>query len=179
MIGGRQFRAMIDTGSELNVGAEDIPEKTGMPMDLEGMKWGLKGIHGEPEQLRGVIVDLPMKIGKYEFPHHLFISRHQLNPNWDIILGQPFLQWYACRIDYWRAGHMQLLLWNDGDKERNPHLTLALTDPEDRRNQNSIGKNRGPTRLKEASSNGRYEEAKGTGSSGNAYDEEEYDYEGF
>ncbi|KAJ3710009.1 hypothetical protein C8R42DRAFT_597817 [Lentinula raphanica] len=179
MIGGRQFRAMIDTGSELNVGAEDIPEKTGMPMDLEGMKWGLKGIHGEPEQLRGVIVDLPMKIGKYEFPHHLFISRHQLNPNWDIILGQPFLQWYACRIDYWRAGHMQLLLWNDGDKERNPHLTLALTDPEDRRNQNSIGKNRGPTRLKEASSNGRYEEAKGTGSSGNAYDEEEYEYEGF
>ncbi|KAJ3963277.1 hypothetical protein EV361DRAFT_957271 [Lentinula raphanica] len=38
MIGGRQFRAMIDTGSELNVGADDIPEKTGMPMDLEGMK---------------------------------------------------------------------------------------------------------------------------------------------
>ncbi|KAJ3831058.1 hypothetical protein F5878DRAFT_678207 [Lentinula raphanica] len=92
VIGGKVFRAMIDTGSKLNIGAEDIPEKTEMPMDLEGMKWGLKGIHGEPEQLRGVIVDLPMKIGKYEFPHHLFVSRHQLNPNWDIILRQPFLQ---------------------------------------------------------------------------------------
>ncbi|KAJ3749821.1 hypothetical protein EV360DRAFT_56727 [Lentinula raphanica] len=179
MIGGRQFRAMIDTGSELNVGAEDIPEKTGMPMDLEGMKWGLKGIHGEPEQLRGVIVDLPMKIGKYEFPHHLFISRHQLNPNWDIILGQPFLQWYACRIDYWRAGHMQLLLWNDGDKDRNPHLTLALTDPEDRRNQQAIGKTRIPAKTKEASSNGRYEEAKGASTSGRRWDEEEYGVEGF
>ncbi|KAJ3765220.1 hypothetical protein FB446DRAFT_655560 [Lentinula raphanica] len=140
LIGGRPFKAMIDTGSELNVGSEDIPEKTGLPMDLEGMKWGLKGIHGEPEQLRGVIVDLPMKIGKYEFPHHLFISRHKLNPNWDIILGQPFLQWYACRIDYWRAGHMQLLLWNDGDKDRHPHLTLALTDPDDKRNQNAINR---------------------------------------
>ncbi|KAJ3718869.1 hypothetical protein C8R42DRAFT_560380, partial [Lentinula raphanica] len=138
VIGGKLFRAMIDTGSELNVGSEDIPERTGMPMDLEGMKWGLKGIHGQPEQLRGVIVDVPMKIGKYEFPHHLFISKYRLNPGWDIILGQPFLQWYACRIDYWRAGHMQLLLWNDGDKDRHPHLTLALTDPEDRRNQQTI-----------------------------------------
>ncbi|KAJ3727164.1 hypothetical protein C8R42DRAFT_602890 [Lentinula raphanica] len=178
-IGGRQFRAMIDTGSELNVGAEDIPEKTGMPMDLEGMKWGLKGIHGEPEQLRGVVVDLPMKIGKYEFPHHLFISQHQLNLNWDIILGQPFLQWYTCRIDYWRAGHMQLLLWNDGDKDRNPHLTLALTDPEDRRNQQSIGKPRLP-KAKGASSNGRYEEAKGASSSGRSYEGQDlYGYEGF
>ncbi|KAJ3832517.1 hypothetical protein F5878DRAFT_666502 [Lentinula raphanica] len=177
-IGGRQFRAMIDTGSELNVGAEDIPEKTGMPMDLEGMKWGLKGIHGEPEQLRGVIVDLPMKIGKYEFPHHLFVSRHQLNPNWDIILGQPFLQWYACRIDYWRAGHMQLLLWNDGDKDRNPHLTLALTDPEDRRNQQSIGRTRTP-KGKEASSNGRYEEAKGASSHDRYEEERMFGYEDF
>ncbi|KAJ3816901.1 hypothetical protein F5880DRAFT_1633931 [Lentinula raphanica] len=145
-IRGRAFRAMIDTGSELNVGDEDIPSKTGLPMDLEGMKWGLKGIHGQPEQLRGVIVDLPMKIGKYEFPHHLFISKNKLNPNWDIILGQPFLQWYACRIDYWRAGHMQLLLWNDGDKERVPHITLALTDPEDKRNQNSINRYSGENR---------------------------------
>ncbi|KAJ3765183.1 hypothetical protein FB446DRAFT_655593 [Lentinula raphanica] len=146
MIRGKAFRAMIDTGSELNVGDEDIPTKTGLPMDLEGMKWGLKGIHGQPEQLKGVIVDLPMKIGKYEFPHHLFISKNKLNPNWDIILGQPFLQWYACRIDYWRAGHMQLLLWNDGDKERVPHITLALTDPEDRRNQNSINRYSGEGR---------------------------------
>ncbi|KAJ3831351.1 hypothetical protein F5878DRAFT_667646 [Lentinula raphanica] len=146
IIRGKMFRAMIDTGSELNVGDEDIPSKTGLPMDLEGMKWGLKGIHGQPEQLKGVIVDLPMKIGKYEFPHHLFISRNKLNPNWDIILGQPFLQWYACRIDYWRAGHMQLLLWNDGDKDRVPHITLALTDPEDKRNQNSINKYSGESR---------------------------------
>ncbi|KAJ3765069.1 hypothetical protein FB446DRAFT_795420 [Lentinula raphanica] len=145
-IGGKAFRAMIDTGSELNVGSEEVPNRTGLPMDLEGMKWGLKGIHGQPEQLKGVMVDLPMIIGKYEFPHHLFISRHKLNPNWDIILGQPFLQWYACRIDYWRAGHMQLLLWNDGDKERIPHITLALTDPQDKRNQNSITRHGGESR---------------------------------
>ncbi|KAJ3727670.1 hypothetical protein C8R42DRAFT_572654, partial [Lentinula raphanica] len=139
-IGGKVFRAMIDTGSELNVGSEEVPARTGLPMDLEGMKWGLKGIHGQPEQLRGVMVDVPMIIGKYEFPHHIFISKYKLNPNWDIILGQPFLQWYACRIDYWRAGHMELLLWNDGDKDRVPHLTLALTDPEDKRNQSSINR---------------------------------------
>ncbi|KIK62629.1 hypothetical protein GYMLUDRAFT_58339 [Collybiopsis luxurians FD-317 M1] len=117
---GKSIRAMVDTGPELNLISNEAVKATGLAVDLEGMKWSLKGIHSPMQQLRGVVTDAPF-------------------PNWDIVLGQPFFQWYACSIDYLWGGQMKMLLWQDSAKNCLPHVELTLTDPQDKCNQNSIG----------------------------------------
>ncbi|THU91073.1 hypothetical protein K435DRAFT_674857 [Dendrothele bispora CBS 962.96] len=136
-INGVSLSAMIDSGSELNLMGEDVPERVGLPVDFEGMKWTLTGVNGGPERLRGVVTDVPMKLGKHEFPHHLFVANKPLE-NQDIILGQPFLHWFAARLDYWRTGVVKLYLWKDGDKTNRPTLSIVITDPTDKRNTTAI-----------------------------------------
>ncbi|KAJ3792196.1 hypothetical protein GGU11DRAFT_750380 [Lentinula aff. detonsa] len=136
-INGTEFLAMIDSGSELNVGSYDIPEKGSLPMDFDGMKWKLKGINGDFEQLRGCVLDAKMRIGGHDFSHHIFISRQLLGRH-DIILGQPFLQWFSARLDYERGKHVKLVLWADGNRASRPTLMISITDPEDPRNTTTI-----------------------------------------
>ncbi|KAE9383682.1 hypothetical protein BT96DRAFT_951122 [Gymnopus androsaceus JB14] len=78
-LGGFPFRAMIDSGSELNVVSYFIPEQARLVLDTEGMRWSLKGIHGDAEPLRGVILDAPIQLGSHMFPHHLFVSSQKVN----------------------------------------------------------------------------------------------------
>lgn len=124
----------MDTGSELNVATASFHDRTRLPLDLDGLNWGLKGIHGSTEPLAGICTDVDMWIGKYCFPHHLFINPHIRDKGWDIILGQPFLHWYAARIEYWPSGGMKMCLWNDQDKTRRPHVAIDLINPDDPRN---------------------------------------------
>ncbi|KAJ6456714.1 hypothetical protein C8R45DRAFT_789700, partial [Mycena sanguinolenta] len=56
----------------------------------------------------------------------------------DIILGQPFLQWFASRIDYERNGAVSLYLWKDGDRKVRPTVVISITDPSDPRNTTTI-----------------------------------------
>lgn len=137
-LGDVPFRAMIDTGSELNVASYYVPEQSRQVLDTEGMKWSLKGIHGTAEGLRGIILDADIKLGSHSFPHHIFVSAHKVSNQFDIILGQPFLQWYACRVEYWKAGTVKLFLWKDGDKTKIPHVSVSLIDPNDRRNTQTM-----------------------------------------
>ncbi len=137
-LNGEPFAAMIDTGSELNLASRGVPERANLPLDFQGMRWSLKGIHGVPEQLAGVVTDAPIKLGSHDFPHHLFVSRHKINQKYDLILGQPFLQWYACRLDYWRSGLVKLFLWKEGDKDRKPNVAICITDPTNERNKTNI-----------------------------------------
>ncbi|KAE9393311.1 hypothetical protein BT96DRAFT_943997 [Gymnopus androsaceus JB14] len=133
-LGGVSFRAMIDSGSELNIVSFFVPEHARLVLDTLGMKWSLKGINGDAEPLRGVILDAPIQLGSHNFPHHLFVSSHKVSNNFNIILGQPFLQWYASRLDYWHEGHVKLFLWKDANKRKIPHVSISLTDPKDRQN---------------------------------------------
>lgn len=136
-IGGTDFTAMIDCGSELNLASKSVPPRASLPVDFEGMKWSLKGIHGSPEQLQGCATDVPMRIGRHDFSHHLFVSNQELGLH-DIILGQPFLQWFASRIDYDRNGAVNLYLWKDGDRKMRPTVVISITDPSDPRNTTTI-----------------------------------------
>ena len=77
------FLAMIDTGSELNVTNPSFPQKANTLVDFEGAKRSLRGIHGDLEQLQGIVADAPIKIGSHFFPHHLFVSRHPIGDPWD------------------------------------------------------------------------------------------------
>ncbi|KAJ3740280.1 hypothetical protein DFH05DRAFT_1529593 [Lentinula detonsa] len=147
-INGVEFTAMIDTGSELNVAREHLPEAAGLPMDFDGMRWSLKGIHGDFERLRGCTIDTPMSIGGRTFVHHIFISRNSIGRH-DIILGQPFLQEFSARIEYERGRDCKLLLWENGDRSQGPSLAISITDPNHPRNATSIrmNKNQYPTAL--------------------------------
>jgi hypothetical protein len=136
-IGGAEFSAMIDCGSELNLAGKSVPMRASLPVDFEGMKWSLKGVHGGPEQLQGCSTDVPMRIGRHEFAHHLFVSHQELGQH-DIILGQPFLQWFASRIDYERNGAVSLYLWKEGDRKMRPTVVISITDPSDPRNTTTI-----------------------------------------
>ncbi|KAJ3832211.1 hypothetical protein F5878DRAFT_666780 [Lentinula raphanica] len=136
-INGVEFEAMIDSGSELNVAGNHLPEAASLPMDYDGQRWSLKGIHGEFERLRGCAVNAPIDIGGHDFSHHIFISRQSVG-NHDIILGQPFLQWYSATIQYERGAHARLYLWKDGDRSTNPTLMVSITKPHDERNTAAI-----------------------------------------
>ncbi|THV01501.1 hypothetical protein K435DRAFT_655246 [Dendrothele bispora CBS 962.96] len=136
-INGVSLTAMIDSGSELNLISRDVPDKVGLPIDFEGMKWTLRGVNGGPERLKGVVTDVPMMIGKHEFPHHHFVANAPLESQ-DIILGQPFLTWYAARMEYTRQGKAKIYLWKDGDKSIPPTLSIVITDPANKRNTTVI-----------------------------------------
>ncbi|KAJ7715510.1 hypothetical protein DFH07DRAFT_762754 [Mycena maculata] len=136
-IAGVELTALIDCGSELNLASQSIPARCSLPVDFEGMKWALKGIHGGPEQLRGCATDVPIRIGNHNFPHHLFISHQELGQH-DLILGQPFLQWFAARIDYERSGSVSLYLWKEGNRKVNPTIVVTITDPLDPRNTTTM-----------------------------------------
>jgi len=138
-IGDETFTCLVDGGSELNVCESGVVDRTGVPIDFDGTQWSLKGIHGEPERLKGVAHDVPLTIGSRDFPHHFFVSRHSLGRH-QIILGQPFFQWYAAQIQYHRAGQVKLYLWEDGNEEggRRPSISLTITKPGDPRNATHI-----------------------------------------
>ncbi|KAJ7726788.1 hypothetical protein B0H16DRAFT_1331979 [Mycena metata] len=80
-----------------------------------------------------------MRIGGREFSHHLFVSHQELGPH-DLILGQLFLQWFAARIEYERAGAVTLYLWRDGDRKVPPTIGVTITDPSDPRNTTTISR---------------------------------------
>ena len=135
---GIPFRLMIDSGSELNLGDNSIPDSTQLPLDYLGASWALRGIHGGPEQLRGYIGSAPIIIGEHDFPDHLFISPNDsIGEKFSIILGQPFLTHYSARLDYSPSGRAMLYLWTKQDKERGarPTIGIALTSPSDPRNR--------------------------------------------
>ena len=61
--------------------------------------------------------------------------------NHDAILGQPWIQWFAARIDFDREGTMKMMVWQDGDRANQPTLQLQLTQLDDPRNITALRRN--------------------------------------
>ena len=74
MFGGLNVYFMVDTGSELNLVSRDCYNRTSLPIDLDGTRWSLKGIHGCPVPLGGCVRDVSLTVGGHNFDHHFFIS---------------------------------------------------------------------------------------------------------
>lgn len=130
---GQMIKFMVDTGSELNLIPERLLTLPGLALDFEGSRWALKGVNGAPVGLKGCCMDVPVQIGHHDFDHHFFVSREDMRSH-DAILGQPWIQWYAARIDFDREGTMKMMVWHDGDRSNQPTLQLQLTIPDDPRN---------------------------------------------
>ncbi|KAF9053509.1 hypothetical protein BJ165DRAFT_1325135, partial [Panaeolus papilionaceus] len=136
-IGGFDAKFLVDTGSELNIFPERVLKQTSLALDHAGSRWSLKGVNGGPEGMRGVCQDVPITVGGHRFDHHFFVIAGEMDAQ-DCILGQPWLQWFAARIDLYREGAMQLVLWKDGNRNLRPTLSIQLAKPDDPRNVDSL-----------------------------------------
>ena len=140
---------MIDTGSELNLMAKDFYDRTGLAIDLDGTRWSLKGINGRPVQLGGCVRDAEIKISGRRFDHHVFVSREGTGKQ-EIILGQPWLQWYSASIQYTRQGAMNMRIWQDGDGDKfdcckqGPSILVPLCTPNAPHNTATLNLDHGP-----------------------------------
>jgi hypothetical protein len=134
LIKGQEVRCLVDTGSELNLVSLSLVQSLGLPNDTEGTRWSLSGVNGGSDRLMGLCRDIPMRVGGHNFDHHLFVSR-QSPGRQEIILGQPWIQWFSGRIDFDRDGSMDLRLWEDGDRSHPATISVRLLKPGNERNQ--------------------------------------------
>ncbi|KAF8634385.1 hypothetical protein AX17_004207 [Amanita inopinata Kibby_2008] len=131
VMAGRRVKCMIDTGSELNLISDTLFRQTSLPLETDGVKWSLKGINGEAVPMIGLLRNVPVDIGGHRFDHHFFVSAEGTG-NQEVILGQPWLQWYSANIGYTRQGQIVLRLWKNGctsicpSIRRNPTITIQL-----------------------------------------------------
>ncbi len=109
---------LIDSGSELNIMTMKQAEELALPIDDSGNCWTLKGISGHTMGLEGICWNVPVKIGRIEFPHNFFICQTDLG-NKDMVLGQPWLFSHSSRIDYLHDMGVSLCLqlWENGDRK--------------------------------------------------------------
>ncbi|KAF8240325.1 hypothetical protein L208DRAFT_1233437 [Tricholoma matsutake] len=116
---------MIDTGSELNLISDDLYWQTNLALDINGVHWSLKGINGSAVPLVGCCRDIPLICRGHHFDHHFFVSREGTGKQ-DVILGQPWLQWYSMSLMYSWTGVVEMCIWKDGDRERGGPPTLLI-----------------------------------------------------
>ena len=111
---GKDIIFMISTGSKLNLRAKEFYNRTSLAVVLDGTQWSLKEINGQPIPLSSCVHDLEIKISGKHFDHHVFVSREGTGKQ-EIILRQPWLQWYSASIQYMHQGSMNMQIWQEGD----------------------------------------------------------------
>jgi hypothetical protein len=85
-----------------------------LPLDHNDAWWSLKGINGPAVPPVGCICNSPVEIGGHAFNHHFFVSSEETGKQ-EIILGQPWMLWYAADISYSQSEGVQLHLWENGE----------------------------------------------------------------
>ncbi|KAI0074107.1 hypothetical protein K474DRAFT_1710112 [Panus rudis PR-1116 ss-1] len=140
-VGGVKLACLIDTGSELNLVSSAAFDAMNLPLDGDGRRWTLRGISGEAVPLRGCARDLPLEFGGHRFDHHFFVAKPGDGiGKQDVILGQPWLQWYAARINYARNGPMSISVF-PGGTQRGTEVSFKLVSLDNQRNVDTL---RGP-----------------------------------
>ncbi|KAF9505242.1 hypothetical protein BS47DRAFT_1368226 [Hydnum rufescens UP504] len=101
------IRAMIDTGSELNLMSHNLQEELRLPLDPAGAAWGIKGASAHWN--RGL-----------RFDHIFFVKNGRIGSDYDLLLGQPWLKAAAAEIHYGEVGlpdSMSLRLYEQGNTQ--------------------------------------------------------------
>ncbi|KAI0026608.1 hypothetical protein K488DRAFT_65748 [Vararia minispora EC-137] len=141
-INGTRINALIDCGSELNLMPDHILQKADLALAHEGSLWSLRGVSGHSSRLAGCAKDAEIVIGGFSFPHHFLMPEppRPTQQGFDIILGQPFLFFYAAQVTFERTGYMKLDLWLHADHHYLPTVTLMIAKPTNGRNTDNIAK---------------------------------------
>ncbi|KAJ8454791.1 hypothetical protein ONZ51_g12825 [Trametes cubensis] len=116
VFGDQKVKFLVDSGSELNLISRATWEKAKMSVDRDGSRWSLRGLGGENVPLIGCCRDAPVQLGGKNFDHHFFVSEVE-RPQYDGILGQPWLAWYSASIQYTRGGPVFLVAYPSGSRE--------------------------------------------------------------
>jgi hypothetical protein len=123
-LAGQDVTFMVDSGSELNLISEELHGRTGVAIDLDGARWSLKGINGGAVPLVGCCREVPVTIGGHRFDHHFFVNSE--TGKQDVILGQPWLQWYMAALLYSRTGAVEMKVWKKGNREEKERPTISI-----------------------------------------------------
>ncbi|KAI0323387.1 hypothetical protein GY45DRAFT_1406736 [Cubamyces sp. BRFM 1775] len=113
VFGDQKVRFLVDSGSELNLISRATWERANLTVDRDGSRWSLRGLGGENVPLIGCCRDAPVQVGGKNFDHHFFVSETD-RPQYDGILGQPWLAWYSASIQYTRGGPVHLIAYPSG-----------------------------------------------------------------
>jgi hypothetical protein len=116
---------MVDSGSELNLISNEFYIQTNLSLNLDGAHWSLKGINGGAVPLVGCCHDAPVMLGGHCFDHHFFVSAEGTGKQ-EVILGQPWLQWYSANLGYSRSQTLVMKIWRNGDADSNIPVKATL-----------------------------------------------------
>jgi hypothetical protein len=113
--------AMIDTGSELNLISQHLWEQLRLPLDPGGSSWGIRGVNGGSENLLGFCRRVPIIIGGLRFYIHFFIKKGPISAQYQLLMGQPWLDAVAAQITYSSSPKrsMRLRIYENGDTTGN------------------------------------------------------------
>lgn len=129
------IRAMVDTGSELNMMSRSLQEQLGIPIDPAGSAWAVRGINGQPENLFGCCRKVPIELGGLRFDHIFFVKDGEVSGDYQVLLGQPWLHAAAADIKYevdeQGDRFINMRLYNRGD--RNKGSIIVRLDVDKRR----------------------------------------------
>lgn len=112
-INGIAVNCMVNTGAKMSLMLSDIYNWLRLAMDTDGQQWSLHRILGSAVSLWGCVTNVPIKVAGKVFQTHVFVSLGSIGQN-DVILGQPFLDWFLARMDYLRGTITNLTLFPNG-----------------------------------------------------------------
>lgn len=123
-LAGQDVTYMVDSGSELNLMSEELHSRTGVAINLDSARWSLKGINSGAVPLVGCCREVPVTIGGHRFDHHFFVNSE--TGKQDVILGQPWLQWYTVALLYSQLGAVEMKVWKKENCEEQECPTISI-----------------------------------------------------
>ncbi|KAE8227670.1 hypothetical protein CF326_g7428 [Tilletia indica] len=127
-IDGQTFKALIDTGSELDMISPKVVKLVRAAVRKDGLHKVI-GIGNRPETLGGVCERLPVTIGGITNTIHAWVRE---GLNYDLLLGMPTITRFnmACKITKKGLSWIEL---KNGEGVRVKILAVKAKDPRDRR----------------------------------------------
>jgi len=107
-INGKNFQALLDNGSMVNVLSLSFACKMGLIITEK--KMNLKGIGGHKNEIIGIAENVPVQIGQITKDVHFWISSGDVQP----ILGKPFLISTSANIKFHEHGAESLSIQHKG-----------------------------------------------------------------
>jgi hypothetical protein len=107
-INGKQFQALLDNGSQVNLLPRDLAARMGLIITQRAMN--LKGIGGHKNEILGVAENVPVKVGHITRGIHFYVSAGEVQP----ILGKPWLIDVSATIKFLQFGAESLSIQKAG-----------------------------------------------------------------
>ncbi|KAL9934796.1 hypothetical protein V8E36_006571 [Tilletia maclaganii] len=142
---GRILRALVDTGSEINMVDPSVVEEARLPVRTDG-KHRVVGINGRPELLEGLVEGFRLTLGGVEAQLHTWLRK---GLGYDLLIGMPgIIEW---EMDIRMTGNKQHIEVRGADGVRVKIGALRAKDP---RNRQYLPPNLGRTKLVPAPDSG-------------------------